>query len=42
MDYAPYQEFGTYKMRAQPFLTPAVEAKAADFKAGKTWEEVVK
>lgn len=23
--YGVYQEFGTYKMRAQPFMTPAVE-----------------
>ena len=24
--YAPYQEFGTYKMPAHPFLFPALEA----------------
>ena len=24
-EYAPYQEFGTVKQKAQPFLTPAVE-----------------
>jgi len=27
-DYAPYVEFGTYKMAARPFLKPAVEAEA--------------
>lgn len=25
VEYAPYQEFGTYKMAAQPFLRPALE-----------------
>jgi len=29
VDYAPYQEFGTYKMKAHPFLRPAlIENKA--------------
>lgn len=27
-EYAPYVELGTWKMAAQPFLTPAVEAEA--------------
>jgi phage protein, HK97 gp10 family len=31
LDYAPYQEFGTVKMNAQPFLRPA-----ADLAQGKT------
>ena len=26
-EYAPYVELGTWKMAAQPFLTPAVEAE---------------
>lgn len=42
VDYAPHQEFGTYKMAAHPFLTPAVEQMAQEFNNGKTWEEVVK
>lgn len=25
VEYAPYQEFGTWKMAAQPFLRPALE-----------------
>ena len=25
VEYAPYVEFGTYKMRAQPYLRPALE-----------------
>jgi HK97 gp10 family phage protein len=29
--YAPYVEFGTYKMAAQPFLYPAVVANADKF-----------
>ncbi len=24
-EYAPYQEFGTYKMKAQPYLRPAAD-----------------
>lgn len=27
-EYAPYVEFGTWKMAARPFLKPAVEAEA--------------
>ena len=27
VEYAPHQEFGTYKMKAQPFLRPALERK---------------
>jgi len=29
VDYAPYQEFGTEDMAAQPFLRPAVETVKA-------------
>ena len=31
--YAPYQELGTHKMPAQPFLRPAVEGNADAIKA---------
>jgi HK97 gp10 family phage protein len=31
VEYAIYQEFGTYKMAAHPFLVPAVEETAAEF-----------
>lgn len=41
VDYAPFQEFGTYKMAAHPFLTPAVEAEATEFNNGNSWKEVV-
>jgi HK97 gp10 family phage protein len=41
VEYAPYQEFGTYRMAAHPFLWPAVEQAATEFNDGKTWEEVV-
>ena len=27
IEYAIYQEFGTYKMRAHPFLVPALKSK---------------
>lgn len=30
-EYAAYVEYGTYKMAAQPFLTPAVEQHANEF-----------
>ena len=32
-DYGPHVEFGTYKMAAQPFLNPAVEAVRPAFNA---------
>lgn len=31
VDYAPYVELGTYKMRAQPYLRPAVENHRAEY-----------
>lgn len=37
VDYAPYQEFGTVKMSAQPFLRPA-----ADLAQGKTLTVLLK
>lgn len=30
VEYAPYVEFGTYKMAAQPFLVPALKEREAD------------
>lgn len=33
VDYAVFQEFGTYKMAAHPFLGPAVDAHEADLPA---------
>jgi hypothetical protein len=37
---ALYLEFGTYKMSAQPFLTPAAEsAPAAEVQAGEAFSE---
>lgn len=30
VEYAPYQEYGTYKMKAQPFLIPALWFKYED------------
>lgn len=31
VEYAPYQEYGTYKMAAHPFFTPAMEAVGPRF-----------
>lgn len=38
VEYGIYQELGTSKMAAQPFLTPAVEAERAAFEAA--WAEL--
>lgn len=32
-EYGPYVEFGTHKMAAQPYLSPAVEAQRGSFEA---------
>lgn len=34
VEYAPYVEFGTHKMAAQPHMFPALEAERARFRAG--------
>lgn len=34
VDYGVYQEFGTYKMAAQPFMNPAADAVRPAFEAG--------
>lgn len=34
VEYAPYVEFGTHKMAAQPHMFPALEAERARFIAG--------
>lgn len=31
VEYAPYQEFGTYKMAAHPFLRPAIENHVKEY-----------
>lgn len=31
VEYAPYQEFGTYKMAAHPYLRPALEDHLAEY-----------
>ena len=31
VEYAPYQEFGTYKMAAHPFMRPAIENHVAEY-----------
>lgn len=32
VEYAPYQEFGTYKMPGTPFLRPAIENHLGEYK----------
>lgn len=41
VDYAEYQEFGTSKMAAHPYLTPAVEEITAKYNSGDEWKELV-
>lgn len=36
-DYDIYQELGTYKMAAHPFLAPALEQIALKFMSPQTW-----
>jgi HK97 gp10 family phage protein len=36
-DYAAFVEFGTYKMAAKPFLTPAVSEHQDEFFDGKNY-----
>jgi len=40
VEYAEYQEFGTSKMPAQPYLTPAVENVRTKFEDGSTYKEI--
>jgi len=37
VEYAIYQELGTYKMRAHPFLSPAAETIYSKFVDPATW-----
>ena len=40
-DYDIYQELGTYKMAAHPFLSPAIESVASQFLSGETWKPLI-
>lgn len=40
VEYGIYQEFGTSKMAAQPYMTPAVEAIRSKFESGETYREL--
>jgi HK97 gp10 family phage protein len=42
VEYAVYQELGTDRMAAQPFLGPALENQAHKLNSGETWEKLVK
>ena len=41
VDYALYQEFGTSKMAAHPFMIPAIEQLRKEFNNGTTYREMV-
>jgi len=41
VDYAEYLEFGTSRMGAQPYLTPAVEEISRKYNSGSEWKELV-
>lgn len=38
--YGIYQELGTWKMAAHPFLTPACEAAFSEFNSGALWKSL--
>ena len=40
-NYDIYQELGTYKMAAHPFLTPSIEQIASRFMAESTWSPLI-
>ena len=40
--YAIYQELGTWKMAAHPFLTPAIEGIANKFLSPQSWSPLFK
>ena len=42
VDYAEPQEFGTSKMAAHPYLTPAVEDVFHKVNSGEYWKDLVK
>ena len=42
VDYAIYQELGTYKMAAHPFLTPAIESMTPVVSSPETWSPLFK
>ena len=40
-EYDIYQELGTYKMAAHPFLAPAAEQVAGEFLSPQTWTPLI-
>lgn len=42
VEYAVYQEFGTSRMAAQPYFTPAIEHVQQKYNSGAAFEELVK
>ncbi len=42
VEYGIYQELGTYKMAAHPFMSPAAERVADDLNSGRLWSILFK
>lgn len=42
VEYGIYQEMGTHRMKAHPFMIPAAEKVARDLNSGRTWERIFK
>ena len=40
VEYGIYQELGTHKMAAQPFMVPAAEKVAKDLSDGQIWRRI--
>lgn len=40
--YAIYNEFGTSRMSAQPFVVPGIERLANEFNRGENWKDLLK
>jgi len=40
VEYGIYQEYGTHKMAAHPFMVPAAEKVARDLNSGRTWARI--
>jgi HK97 gp10 family phage protein len=40
VEYGIYQELGTSRMSAHPFMIPAAEKVAKDLNSGKTWKRI--
>lgn len=42
VSYAVYNEFGTSRMAAQPFVVPGIERLGNEFNRGENWKDLIK